>query len=111
MSKTWLPDGMRVRWLGHATVDLVGPGGQKFLFDPFIVENPALPKRLGGEVTSPGAYTAMLVTHAHFDHFADVLPLLRDDPALKIITQFEIGEWIQGEGIQEERIIGLNPFT
>jgi L-ascorbate metabolism protein UlaG (beta-lactamase superfamily) len=109
MSKKHLPNGIQVRWLGHATFDLVGPAGQKFLIDPFIVENPAFPKHLGAEITAPGAYDALLVTHAHFDHFADALPLLRDDPALKIITQFEIGEWLHHQGVKEERVIGMNP--
>ena len=27
--KSHLPDGMRVRWLGHATFDITGPDGQK----------------------------------------------------------------------------------
>ena len=89
--KSHLPDGIRVRWLGHATFDIVGPGGQKFLIDPFIVNNPKFPKELGGEVTAPGAYDSLLVTHPHQDHFEDVLPLLKDDPALKVIAQFEIG--------------------
>jgi L-ascorbate metabolism protein UlaG (beta-lactamase superfamily) len=108
MSKKLLPDGIKVRWLGHATFDVVGPAGQKFLFDPFIVENPAFPKHLGAEVTAPGAYNALLVTHPHYDHFADVLPLLKDDPALKVVTQFDIGEWLKGEGISEGQIIGMN---
>ena len=103
-----LPDGMRVRWLGHATFDLVGPAGQKFLIDPFIVENPAFPKNLGAEVTAMGAFDALLVTHPHFDHFADVLPLLKDDPALKVVTQFDIGEWLKEHGIKEDKIVGMN---
>ena len=108
MSKNLLPDGIRVRWLGHATFDLVGPAGQKFLFDPFIVQNPSFPKNLGAEVTVQGAYHALLVTHPHYDHFDDVLPLLKDDSALKVVTQFDIGEWLQGHGIKEEKIIAMN---
>jgi L-ascorbate metabolism protein UlaG (beta-lactamase superfamily) len=108
MSKKHLPDGIRVRWLGHATFDLVGPAGQKFLIDPFLVENPAFPKNLGAEVTAPGAYHALLVTHPHHDHFADVLPLLKDDPALKVISQFEIGGWLKEQGIEEGQVIGMN---
>ena len=35
----------------------------------------------------PGrAYDALLVTHAHSDHFEDVVPLLKDDPKLKAIA-------------------------
>jgi L-ascorbate metabolism protein UlaG (beta-lactamase superfamily) len=108
MSKKHLPDGIRVRWLGHATFDVFGPAGQKFLFDPFIVENPKFPKNLGAEVTAPGAYDALLVTHPHFDHFADVIPLLKDDGALKVVTQFEIGEWLKAQGIKEGQVVGMN---
>lgn len=103
-----LPDGMRVRWLGHATFDLVGPAGQRFLIDPFLKNNPKFPKELDAEVRKPGAYQALLVTHPHYDHFDDVLPLLKGDPALKVVTQFDIGEWLKGQGIKEEQIIGMN---
>jgi len=108
MSKKLLPDGIKVRWLGHATFEVVGPAGQKFLFDPFIVQNPVFPKHLGAEVTAPGAYDALLVTHPHFDHFADVMPLLKDDPALKVVTQFDIGEYLKEKGINEGQVIGMN---
>jgi len=108
MNKKHLPDSMRVRWLGHATFDIVGPAGQKFLIDPFVVNNPAFPKALGAEVTAPGAYHGLLVTHPHADHFEDTLPLLKDDPDLKVIAQFEIGAWLKGQGAKEGQIIGMN---
>lgn len=108
MSKKHLPDGIRVRWLGHATFDIAGPAGQKFLIDPFLVNNPAFPKKLGAEVTAPGAYQCLLVTHPHQDHFEDVLPLLMDDPALKVISQFEIGLWLKEQGVGEDRVVGMN---
>jgi L-ascorbate metabolism protein UlaG (beta-lactamase superfamily) len=103
-----LPDGMRVRWLGHATFDLIGPAGQKFLIDPFLVNNPAFPKELGAEVTAPGAFHALLVTHPHQDHFEDALPLLKDDRALKVIAQFEIGNWLKSQGAKEDQVVGMN---
>jgi L-ascorbate metabolism protein UlaG (beta-lactamase superfamily) len=106
--KSHLPDGMRVRWLGHATFDIIGPGGQKFLVDPFLVNNPAFPKSLGGEILAPGAYDAILVTHPHADHFEDVQPLLSGDGSLSVITQFEIGSWLRNKGIENEQIIGMN---
>ena len=108
MSKKHLPDGIQVRWLGHATFDLVGSAGQKFLIDPYLVSNPAFPKALGAEVTAPGAYHSLLVTHPHSDHFEDALPLLLDDPALKVISQFEIGAWLKEHGAKEGQIIGMN---
>ena len=108
MSKKHLPDGIRVRWLGHATFDLLGPAGQKFLIDPFVVNNPAFPKKLGAEVTAPGAYDCLLVTHPHTDHFEDTLPLLKDDPDLKVIAQAEIGQWLKCEGAKEDQVVGMN---
>lgn len=103
MSKKHLPDGISVRWLGHATVDVVGPGGQKFIFDPFIVDNPAFPKALGAEVTAGGAYDAILLTHPHYDHFSDVVPLLLDDPQLKIVTQFDIASYLKAQKCARSR--------
>jgi L-ascorbate metabolism protein UlaG (beta-lactamase superfamily) len=108
MSRKHLPDGIRVRWLGHATFDLIGPAGQKFLIDPFLVNNPAFPQALGAEVTAPGAYHCLLVTHPHSDHFEDVLPLLQNDPALKVIAQFEIGLWLKERGAKEGQVIAMN---
>jgi len=108
MSKKHLPDGIAVRWLGHSVFDIAGPDAKKFIFDPFIVQNPAFPKNLGAEVIARGAYQAILLTHPHSDHFADVVPMLKDDSELKLVAQFEIGEWVKGHGIKEDQIIGMN---
>jgi len=108
MSNKQLPDGIRVRWLGHATFDLVGPAGQKFLFDPFLDNNPAFPKEMKAEVTAPRAYDSLLVTHPHSDHFENVLPLLKQDPELKVVAQFEIGLWLKKNGVKDGQVIGMN---
>jgi L-ascorbate metabolism protein UlaG (beta-lactamase superfamily) len=108
MSRKLLPDGIRVRWLGHATFDITGPAGQKFLIDPFLANNPAFPQALKGEVTAPSAYHSLLVTHPHSDHFEDVLPLLKGDPELKVIAQFEIGLWLKEHGAKEDQVIAMN---
>jgi L-ascorbate metabolism protein UlaG (beta-lactamase superfamily) len=104
-----LPDGIRVRWWGHATFEVTGPQpGQKFLFDPFLANNPRFPKEHDAEVRRPGACDALLITHPHSDHFEDALPLLKGDPKLKVICQFEIGNWLKAQGVEEDRVIGLN---
>ena len=108
MSKLLLPDGMRVRWLGHATFDIVGPAGQKFLIDPYLANNPAFPNALGPECTAPGAYHTLLVTHPHRDHVEDAVPLLKGDRVLKVICQAEVGGWLKGQGIQEHQVVGMN---
>jgi L-ascorbate metabolism protein UlaG (beta-lactamase superfamily) len=102
-----LPAGLRLQWLGHATFTLEG-AGRKFIFDPFISDNPLFPRQLEAEVRQPGAFEAILLTHPHFDHFADAVPLLQGDPKLKIVTQFDIGEYLKGEGVAEEQIVGMN---
>ena len=107
MSKL-LPHGLQVRWLGHSTFDISGAGGEKFLFDPFISENPAFPKSELDAVRAPAAYQTLIISHPHFDHFADAVPLLKADRDLKVITQFEIGAWLQGQGIKEDQVIGMN---
>jgi L-ascorbate metabolism protein UlaG (beta-lactamase superfamily) len=107
-SKTKLPDGIEVRWLGHATFDLKGPAGQKFLIDPYIANNPAFPKELGSEVARPGAYQALLVTHPHSDHIEDAAPLLLGDHGLKVVCQFEVGNWLKAQGVKGEQITGMN---
>jgi L-ascorbate metabolism protein UlaG (beta-lactamase superfamily) len=108
MSK-FLPDGIAIRWLGHATFEIIGSSpGQRFLFDPFLKDNPKFPTELEAEIRRPGTYSALLVTHPHFDHFADVLPLLKADSALKVVTQFDVGEWLKAQGVREDQIVGMN---
>ncbi len=65
-----LPDGIQVRWWGHSTFAVTGPTpGQKFLFDPFLANNPRFPKDHDAEVRRPGAFDALVITHPHYDHF------------------------------------------
>ncbi len=107
MSTNLLPAGIRLQWLGHSTFRLEGTG-RKFIIDPFLAENPRFPKELDAEVRAPGAFDAILLTHPHFDHFADAIPLLKGDSELKIVTQFDIGEYLKEQGIREDQIVGMN---
>lgn len=106
MSKL-LPDGVSIRWWGHSTFS-VGGNGQTFLFDPFFAQNPKFPKQFDAEVRAPGAFDAIVVTHPHFDHFDDALPLLKGDPKLKAILQFDIADWVRSQGIADERLVRMN---
>jgi L-ascorbate metabolism protein UlaG (beta-lactamase superfamily) len=103
-----LPDGITLRWFGHATFEVTGNEGQKFLIDPFLAHNPKCPAAWMQEAAKPGAFHALLVTHPHADHFEDALPLLSGDPALKVVCQFEIGNWLKEGGVKDDQIIGMN---
>jgi L-ascorbate metabolism protein UlaG (beta-lactamase superfamily) len=48
----------------------------------------------------------ILITHAHDDHMADAVTLAKQTGAT-VISNFEIGEWLGGHGI--EKTHGLNP--
>lgn len=77
---------MQITWLGHASFK-IGIGGQVLLVDPWLTGNPMLPED-SHEAAVDGA-THILLTHAHFDHVADVLPLARK-LKLPIVGQFDL---------------------
>jgi L-ascorbate metabolism protein UlaG (beta-lactamase superfamily) len=87
--------GTRITYLGHATFRLTTPGGENILIDPFLEENPQTPE----ELKQVGDLDTILVTHGHFDHFADAIPVARQTGAT-VVANFEISSYIQGQGIE-----------
>jgi L-ascorbate metabolism protein UlaG (beta-lactamase superfamily) len=85
---------MLVRYYGQSCVEIEA-GGAKLLFDPFIT-----PNELASEVdinTLNPDY--ILVTHGHQDHVADLEDLANRSGA-RIITNFEIVEWLGSKGVE-----------
>jgi L-ascorbate metabolism protein UlaG (beta-lactamase superfamily) len=66
--------GVQVRWLGHAAFEIASPAGTKLLVDPFISGNPATPAPLKDLARYAGVDkpNAILVSHSHSDHTADL---------------------------------------
>lgn len=93
---------MNIIWLGHGSFR-IEIGGQVILLDPWLTGNPVLPEDQHEQAVS-GA-THLLLTHAHFDHVADMLPLAHklDIP---IVGQYDwMSHWAEHENVET---IGFN---
>lgn len=73
---------------------LIEADGTKFLFDPFIKQNP-LAKDID---TSKIEADYILVSHGHGDHVADVVELAKQTNA-QVIAMVEVAKWIKEQGV------------
>ncbi|RMH14537.1 MAG: metal-dependent hydrolase [Gemmatimonadetes bacterium] len=85
----------RIDYVGHATFFLTTDDGTRIAVDPFYDENPLTDLT----VESVGHVDYVFVTHGHFDHFADAIPLARRTGATLVGT-FEIVSFAQTKGIE-----------
>ena len=101
------PEGIRVTYIGHATL-LIEIGGKRILTDPNF--DPALARVLK-RVAPPGvaidklpALDAILVTHAHADHlsFTSLAALPQTIP---VIAPGPIQQWLRAEGYRQAEAI------
>ena len=65
-----------VLWLGQATTRITTPGGKVIVIDPWLTSNPKTPAAFK-DLAALGKVDLILVTHAHFDHFADAPALAK----------------------------------
>lgn len=93
---------MKIIWLGHGSFR-IETGDRVLLLDPWLSGNPMLPEDQH-EAAVAGA-THILLTHAHFDHVVDVLPLAKR-LNVPVVGQYDLmGFWGETEGIET---IGFN---
>ncbi|GHF65905.1 metal-dependent hydrolase [Seohaeicola zhoushanensis] len=93
---------MKIIWLGHGSFRFES-AGTAILIDPWLTGNPVLPAERHDEAVE-GA-SAILMTHAHFDHSVDVVALAKrlDVP---VIGQYDVMSWwAETQGI---KTIGMN---
>jgi L-ascorbate metabolism protein UlaG (beta-lactamase superfamily) len=98
---------IRITWLGHAGFEIISPGGTRLLIDPWIEGNSAAPpafrdsSRYMASETRP---SAILVTHAHGDHAADVPRFARVSGAPVVAT----GDHLEAMKIPEGHYLSIN---
>jgi L-ascorbate metabolism protein UlaG (beta-lactamase superfamily) len=87
--------GVKVIYVGHATFQITTPGGSDIIIDPFLNDNPACPE----EFKQVEDIDHILITHGHFDHFADAIPLAQRTGATTV-SNFEIFSYLQANGVE-----------
>ena len=87
-------------WTGHATW-LIDTGAGVLLVDPFFDECPTASMKAGDV-----ACDAILVTHGHFDHVADLAAIAKRTGA-KVFCNWEIGQWLGGQGVANVQPMNL----
>jgi L-ascorbate metabolism protein UlaG (beta-lactamase superfamily) len=78
---------------GHATFSIETDDGTHLVIDPFFTDNPMFE----GSVDDVAA-DFILLTHGHYDHVADVMPLAKRTGAT-VIASFEIATFLEGKGL------------
>jgi len=93
---------MKIIWLGHGSFR-IETGDKVLLIDPWLTGNPVLPED-AHDAAIAGA-THILLTHVHFDHVVDVLPLAKKR-GIPVVGQYDLmGHWSETEGIET---VGFN---
>ncbi|MDX1524303.1 MAG: metal-dependent hydrolase [Anaerolineae bacterium] len=85
---------IKYTYVGHGTHSLE-IGGKLILIDPFFTSNPSTD--VSADSVNPDF---ILVSHGHFDHVEDLVPIAKRTGA-KVISNFEIVGWLQGQGVPE----------
>lgn len=85
----------QITWHGHSCFTLVTDDGARILFDPFLTDNPVADIGPDGV----GDLDYILVSHGHFDHFADCLAIARQTGA-KIVSTFELVAFCASKGVE-----------
>src|ERR671933_3056138 len=92
--------GTRITYMGHATFRFVTPGDEQIIIDPFLTDNPQTPD----DLKEVGELDTTRITHGHFDHFADAIPVAQETGAT-VISNFEIMSYLQSQGVENAQPI------
>lgn len=87
--------GLKLTWLGHATVLIQTVGGKFVLIDPFLKDNPATPSKM----KNLKSVDVMLITHGHGDHLGDAVEIAQKHKP-KVVGIYELCSWLQKKGVE-----------
>ena len=93
--------GLKITWLGHATVLIESAGGTTVLVDPFIEHNPKYPKSF----KLPSKIDYVLLTHGHGDHISDAAPVAKKHGST-VVAIYELADYVAKQGV--EKTVGMN---
>jgi L-ascorbate metabolism protein UlaG (beta-lactamase superfamily) len=92
---------VQVQWLGQAAFKLTSVSGKVIVIDPWLTSNPKTPEAYQ-KLEALGKVDLILVTHGHFDHFADV-------PALAKLNNAPV--WGPAGLAQSMQLLGILPVA
>ena len=83
----------KLTYHGHSTCSIETEEGVHLVIDPFFGDNPAC------DVSADDVSADfILITHGHFDHIADAIPLAKRTGATVIAT-FEVATFLENQGL------------
>ena len=91
---------VEITWLGHGTFQFRLESGEVIVMDPWVDGNPVYPKGHKFDRVD-----AILISHAHFDHIHDAVPLAKKFKP-KVVAIYETCVWLTSKGV--ENCSGMN---
>ena len=90
----------KVQWLGHACFKITSDSGKIIIIDPWLEGNPAA----ACSVNDITAANLVLVTHDHFDHITNAVPIVQKTGAV-LIAAVETAGKLKAAGVPEQQVV------